>query len=308
MIVNRHLLKLKGHDVDGFVITDCTGSYKNYNYSCGKSPTFNVDEFGITGCTGSFQRHNFRCILWRPIRQHGHISTSASSRHVSNESWRRTFPNVILFHSAPKVFIATHHRRPGVMGRILGLDWAPFEVPLERRLQTFFIVLHVLNFTLNPTLGVLLVLYLLTTKLWFVSLGYILWIIYDVYILETPKRGGRRSDIIRYSAQGRYFRDYFPISLVKTADLDPNRNYLMGSHPHGIIGCGALCNFGSEATGFSKLFPGIKPYMLTLEVNFRLPFLRAYVLFMGKSSDSQCLYCISHTFKGVARPELCVCM
>lgn len=29
--------------------------------------------------------------------------------------------------------------------------------------------------------------------------------------------------------------DYFPIDLVKTAELPPNRNYLIAACPHGII-------------------------------------------------------------------------
>lgn len=28
-------------------------------------------------------------------------------------------------------------------------------------------------------------------------------------------------------------KDYFPIALVKTADLDPSKNYVFGYHPHG---------------------------------------------------------------------------
>lgn len=37
-----------------------------------------------------------------------------------------------------------------------------------------------------------------------------------------------------------YFRDYFPVRLVKTAELPPDSNYLLCSYPHGIIGQGVL--------------------------------------------------------------------
>jgi len=173
------------------------------------------------------------------------------------------------------------------MGRLFGVDFAPLAIPLERRLQTLAIISHVCNFTINPGIGILVMVYLLFTQLWFVSVGYAIYIYYDVYVIKTPVRGGRRSDIVRYSRLGRYFRDYFPISLVKTADLDPSKNYIMGYHPHGIIGCGAISNFATEATGFSQLYPGIKSHLLTLDTNLGLPFLRAYILFLGIVSVSK---------------------
>ena len=43
----------------------------------------------------------------------------------------------------------------------------------------------------------------------------------------------------------RWMRDYFPVSCIKTTDLDPSRNYIFGYHPHGIIGLGAWINFAT---------------------------------------------------------------
>ena len=80
----------------------------------------------------------------------------------------------------------------------------------------------------------------------------------------------------------RYFRDYFPAHLIKTVDLDPNKNYIFGYHPHGFLGCGMFANFGTESTGFSKLFPGIKPYPCTLTGQFKFPFRREWVMLMGE--------------------------
>jgi hypothetical protein len=62
-----------------------------------------------------------------------------------------------------------------------------------------------------------------------------------------------------------YLRDYYPCELVKTVDLDPSKNYVIGLHPHGISVAGGL-NFSTEATGFSKKFPGIRPFVLVHEV------------------------------------------
>lgn len=72
------------------------------------------------------------------------------------------------------------------------------------------------------------------------------------------------------------------LQLIKTHNLLPNRNYILGYHPHGIFCFGAFCNFGTEATGFSKKFPGIRPSLATLAGNFRLPVLRDYLMSGGK--------------------------
>lgn len=72
----------------------------------------------------------------------------------------------------------------------------------------------------------------------------------------------------------------FP-QLVKTADLDPRRNYVMGFHPHGVLVAGAFTNFCTYATGFRQLFPGITSYLLMLPLWFRAPFFRDYIMFAG---------------------------
>ena len=46
------------------------------------------------------------------------------------------------------------------------------------------------------------------------------------------------------------------MTLVKTADLDPDKSYLFGFHPHGVISISAFCTFATEALGFSRTFPG----------------------------------------------------
>jgi hypothetical protein len=38
---------------------------------------------------------------------------------------------------------------------------------------------------------------------------------------------------------------------------DPNRSYLFGSHPHGLLCSGAFCAFATDALNFSKVFPGL---------------------------------------------------
>jgi len=78
-----------------------------------------------------------------------------------------------------------------------------------------------------------------------------------------------------------------PLSLaLQSADLPPDQRYVFGYHPHGVIGMGAIANFGTDATGFSRLFPGITPHLLTLASNFQLPLYRELLLGLGISSVS----------------------
>ena len=84
-----------------------------------------------------------------------------------------------------------------------------------------------------------------------------------------------------------YFRDYFPIRLIKTVDLDPTRSYLFGYHPHGIFAVGAFCSFVTDAAGFNTLFPGLTSYLLTLRCFFFYPYLREVMLFGGLSVASK---------------------
>ena len=95
-----------------------------------------------------------------------------------------------------------------------------------------------------------------------IAILYAVWVIYD---RQVSSQGGRRLQWFRKLSIWRYLRDYFPVTLVKTADLDPRRNYIMGYHPHGVIGAGAFVNFGTEGNKFSEVFPGITPYLLTLK-------------------------------------------
>ncbi len=69
------------------------------------------------------------------------------------------------------------------------------------------------------------------------------------------------------------------MSLIKTADLDPEKNYIFCYHPHGVISLGAIANFTTESTGFSRLFPGISllPSLATQQTHTRthMPLLEA---------------------------------
>lgn len=89
-------------------------------------------------------------------------------------------------------------------------------------------------------------------------------------------------------------RDYFPVRIVKTADL-PSGPYIFATFPHGMLCFGGFLTFNSDALGFEKLFPGIDVRTLTLTLNFKAPFLREYLLLLGVCdvSRSSCLSILS---------------
>ncbi|KAL9963959.1 hypothetical protein ACROYT_G027523 [Oculina patagonica] len=99
------------------------------------------------------------------------------------------------------------------------------------------------------------------TPLWPLVLLYLSW----THLVEwkTPERGGR--DLLRNFTRRlslfKYIRDYFPITLVKTSELDPQKNYILGFHPHGMLTEGASVALNTEACGFSEKFPGIIPHL-----------------------------------------------
>ena len=91
----------------------------------------------------------------------------------------------------------------------------------------------------------------------------LLYLMYTLVTWKTPRQGGSiyGRDFMRNSSIFTHVRDFFPISLWKTAELDPRKNYVFGYHPHAILPDGAVVAFGSDALGFSEMFPGIVPHL-----------------------------------------------
>ncbi|XP_019380431.1 PREDICTED: 2-acylglycerol O-acyltransferase 2-A-like [Gavialis gangeticus] len=158
------------------------------------------------------------------------------------------------------------------------IQFAPLYIPLKRRFQTAAVLQWIFSFLFLAQCCMILFVGLLFTRLWLVSVLYAAWWLLD---WDTPHKGGRRNQFLRKSIVWRYMRDYFPVTLVKTADLDPRKNYLVGFHPHGVLVAGAFLNFCTEATGFSKLFPGLTSHLMMLTVWFRVPFFRDYLMSGG---------------------------
>lgn len=75
--------------------------------------------------------------------------------------------------------------------------------------------------------------------------------------------------------------------MLKQQQQRGNTVGLYRYHPHGIIAVGAITTFASEGNGFSRTFPGIKPSLLTLGTNFKIPFHREYILALGMCDVSK---------------------
>lgn len=157
----------------------------------------------------------------------------------------------------------------------------------------------VLTFLFMGLTSFLLVFSLLFTSLWSISVLYLAWLFLD---WDTPNRGGRRSHWIRNWTIWKHLRDYYPIKLVKTVELPPDRNYVFGSHPHGIMCFGSVSNFATESTGFSQKFPGLRVSLVALDGLFHLPIFRDYLMSTGICSVSrQSLdFILSHPRRGQA--------
>ncbi|KAM0755391.1 diacylglycerol acyltransferase [Meredithblackwellia eburnea MCA 4105] len=170
------------------------------------------------------------------------------------------------------------HKKQG--SKQYNIKFAPLVVPRARRLQT----LAVLCWTTALPLSFGLFFFLCSIPLlWPIIVPYLIWML---FIDQAAVRGGRKSEWIRKSRFWKWFAGYYPVSLIKTADLPPERKYVFGYHPHGIIGMGAIANFASDATGFSELFPGLDPHLLTLASNFNIPLYRDFLLSLGVCSVS----------------------
>ncbi|XP_053564965.1 diacylglycerol O-acyltransferase 2 [Bombina bombina] len=151
----------------------------------------------------------------------------------------------------------------------------------SEHLQTLSVLQWILTFLFLGPSCFLLIMWLVFSPLWPLLALYTAWLASD---WKTPDRGGRKSQWMSRWPLWKHIRDYFPVRLHKIADLDPQQNYIFGYHPHGIMSFGAFCNFGTDTSDFSKMFPGLKTYLTTLAGNFRMPLYRDYLLAAGMCS------------------------
>ncbi|PNI41825.1 AWAT2 isoform 1 [Pan troglodytes] len=181
-------------------------------------------------------------------------------------------------------------------------------LPSKKDLKTVLDVFAVFQWSFSALLITTTViavnLYLVVfTPYWPVTVLILTWLAFD---WKTPQRGGRRFTCVRHWRLWKHYSDYFPLKLLKTHDICPSRNYILVCHPHGLFAHGWFGHFATEASGFSKIFPGITPYILTLGAFFWMPFLREYVMSTGACSVSRSSIDFLLTHKGTGNMVIVV--
>lgn len=139
---------------------------------------------------------------------------------------------------------------------VMGIKFAPLCIPFRRRLQTLAVFLWIMIYPWGCFTTTLFSAYLLFfTRFWWLMLLYLMWIFFVDN--EAAENGGRRSESVRGWFWFKYFKEYFPITLVKVPgmELDPKKNYLFCAFPHGFIPHATIFSFGTDALDSGKLFP-----------------------------------------------------
>ncbi|OJJ81105.1 diacylglycerol acyltransferase type 2A [Aspergillus glaucus CBS 516.65] len=220
----------------------------------------------------------------REPHRKSHPADDTESESFEHRNWAGESPK--HNHNALELRGASGNTRPnklGNSGKKGGIHWAPLNIGLERRLQTFVVLCHTL------TIAIFLTCFFFTCAIplfWPILIPYL---VYISLFSATATSGtlSRRSEFLRSLRAWSIYVSYFPARLHRSEPLLPTRKYIFGYHPHGIISHGAFAAFATEALGFSRLFPGITNTLLTLDSNFRIPFYREYALAMGLASVSR---------------------
>jgi len=97
----------------------------------------------------------------------------------------------------------------------------------------------------------------------------------------TAWRESYKSDLFRRSMFWRMVRAYYPHRFIKTAPLPPESQYILGVHPHGTLSVSVPITFGSEAAGFSTLYPGLDLRVGVVNLPFYVPVQREICIASG---------------------------
>lgn len=152
----------------------------------------------------------------------------------------------------------------------------------SRLIQYVTVLVFAAIFLFSPFIT--LISFILLSWFWSLPMTLTLFLLYSCWIYfdrHTDSQGGRWSERFRRLPIFTYFANYFPLKLIKTEDLDPNRNYIFGFHPHGAFSFGAVGNFCTDATHFSTLFPNIRSHLMLLHLQYLFPFTREVFLNLG---------------------------
>lgn len=171
--------------------------------------------------------------------------------------------------------------------KVLGIDFAPLRgIPFKRRMQTLAIYYFALEFFFLPFIYTFILIRLLFTSYFWISLIYFT---HYYYTANDHKTRSKKVEWIRGLTLWKYMADYFPINCIKTADLktDGSVKYIFGLHPHGITSSSSVLNFCYSKSSFYQQFPGLNISVATLDGQFLFPFHRDLLMALGLCSNSK---------------------
>lgn len=76
-------------------------------------------------------------------------------------------------------------------------------------------------------------------------------------------------------------RKYYPLRLIKVADLRPDKNYILACFPHGVIAQGCIVNLATNLNKVTELFPDIDIRVTIMNIFLYLPIVREYFMAIG---------------------------
>ncbi|KAK7580555.1 hypothetical protein V9T40_001184 [Parthenolecanium corni] len=117
-----------------------------------------------------------------------------------------------------------------------------------------------------------------------IGMWFLLFPCWAYYDRKTPRTGGRKSKWLCNLKVFNSLRDYFPINLIKTADLPEGRNYILAHYPHSMIPFNILPNFLNNCYKGAYNFPGIEMQYVTSDMIFIIPIVRDFILALGGCS------------------------
>ncbi|XP_025420308.1 2-acylglycerol O-acyltransferase 2-A-like [Sipha flava] len=184
--------------------------------------------------------------------------------------------------------------------KLKDVEFAPLCVPLSRRIETLAAAGWIYLVVFGGLTGWAALIYIvMATRFWWLGLLYLAWMYID--------RSVAWSNQIRYRFVRRWswwknFKNYFPVTLVKTHDLPADKSYLFATYPHGVLCAGSFSNFATDAGQFSELFPGLTSFLTTLSLHFSMPFSReiGIGLCLREASEKSLMNLLDNTKGNVA--------
>jgi 2-acylglycerol O-acyltransferase 2 len=158
--------------------------------------------------------------------------------------------------------------------------WAPWQLPLQRRLQTTAVIGGLL---VLPSVFIFLVALWTYPPFvsWYTREVFILYVLWQVLIdRETPKRGGRPLLWFRSFPAWKLIANYVPARLHTGDRLDAGKRHIFCLHPHGIISIAAICNLVLNVNGPNEKL-GVDYRIVTVSANFIMPVWREIIMALG---------------------------